>query len=160
MPLFQRDDKIDLEKFFLEKAFQHRADSQYSTLTLRLNGTECKIHTLVFFFAFPWLKIDQDEDSFLTIADTQIDPKCFVVLENLLHFGEAICRDKELLDNAQSLCNCFGMSLSSEEIIARPEDHADGNLLDKEVTFQHIVCKELKLKAISLLTYISGKVSL
>ena len=141
MPLFQRDDRINLEKFFLEKAFQHRAESQYRTLTLRLNGTECKIHTLIFFLAFPWLKIDQDEDSSLTIADTQLDPKCLVVLENLLHFGEAICRDKELLDNAQSLCNCFGMSLSSEEIIARPEDHGDGNLLDKEMTFPHSYLK-------------------
>ena len=138
MPLIQRDDRSDLGKLFLETAFLHRADSQYNTLTLQLNGeSKYKIHALVFFSAFPWLKIDQVEDFSVMIADNQIDPKCFIVLENLLHFGEAICRDKELLDNAQSLCNCFGMSLSSEEIIARPEDHADGNLLDKEVTFQH-----------------------
>ena len=139
MPLIQSADKSNLEKLFLETAFNHREDSQYNTLTVMLNGSEFKVHTLVLSSAYPWLKIDQDEDSFLVISDNQLDPKCFIVLENLLHFGEAICRDKELLDNARSLCNCFGMSLSSEEIISRSEGPEDGDLLDREMTFQAVI---------------------
>ena len=137
MPLFQRDDQFLSGHSFLEAAYTYRGQNQYNFLTLRLNGqSDIKIHALVFFSAFPWLKIDLNDDFFVIIGDNSgIDPPCLAIFDKLLHFGEATCPDKKVLNSAQVLCDFFGMSVSFDEIVSKYESSdVPRNDLDNEVS--------------------------
>ena len=137
MPLFQRDDQFQPGHSFLEAAYTYRGQNQYNFLTLRLNGqSDIKIHALVFFSAFPWLKIDLVDDFFVIIGDDSgIEPPCLAIFDKLLHFGEATCPDKKVLNNAQVLCDFFGMSVSFDEIVSKYESSdVPRDDLDNEVS--------------------------
>ena len=118
MPLLQRDDQFQPGHSFLEESYTYRGQNEYNFLTLRLHGQgDIKIHALVFFSAFPWLEIEHNDDFFVIIGDDSgIETPCLAIFDKLLHFGEAKCQDKKVLNNAQVLCDFFGMSVSFEEI--------------------------------------------
>ena len=140
MPLLQRDDQFQPGHSFLEESYTYRGQNEYNFLTLRLNGQgDIKIHALVFFSAFPWLKIDHNDDFFVIIGDDSgiIEPPCLAIFDKLLHFGEAKCPDKKVLNNAQVLCDFFGMSVSFEEINVSKYESSDvipRDDLDNEVS--------------------------
>ena len=72
----------------------------------------------------------------ISLDDSGIEPPCLAIFDKLLHFGEAKCPDKKVLNNAQVLCDFFGMSVSFDEINVSKYENSDvpRDDLDNEVS--------------------------